>query len=385
MIDVAQALDHVDIGCRQDFRYALRCLLVHRAQDLPIFDDAFNVFWRRPPGAWLTRDLRALGEQRRFGPPRVEQAASEPSAADPPRGAAVAEIERVAPLSNSAREVLRDKDFDTFTEAELAEARQLMAALRWNLGVRRTRRWVAGSGGMPDLRRVLRANLRYGAELVELPTRQRKSARRPIVLLCDVSGSMERYTRVLLHFVSCVTHRLDQVESFVFATRLTRITRYLADRSIDEVVRALPRHVPDLAGGTRIGDALKTFNVAWARRVCGRGQVVLLISDGWDRGDPEALRREVARLQRSCHRLIWLNPLLGSADYEPLTRGMQAALPHIDDFLPVHNLKSLEELAERLASLPARRSGRPAHRRAPGINLERGRSARVRILYPEQS
>ena len=214
---------------------------------------------------------------------------------------------------------------------------------------------------MPDFRRVIRANLKHGAEIVTLPTRRRKTRRRPIVLLCDVSGSMERYTRMLLHFVCRIADDLDRVEVFLFATRLTRITRHLATGSVDEVVPHIPAHVPDFSGGTRIGETLGVFNRRWARRVLGHGAVVLLISDGWDRGDPRMLGAEIARLQRTAHRLIWLNPLLGSPDYAPLTRGMQAALAFVDDFLPVHNLVSLQALAVHLNSLPARRPARGRH------------------------
>ena len=167
---------------------------------------------------------------------------------------------------------------------------------------------------------------------------------------------MERYTRMLLHFMDGLAGRREHTEAFVFATRLTRITRELAARSRRRPVPAISRLVPDWSGGTRIGDALRTFNTQWARRVMRRAPVVLLISDGWDRGEPEPLAREMSRLQRTSRRLIWLNPLLGSAEYRPLTRGMQAALPFVDDFLPVHNLASLESLAEHLNRLPVRRT-----------------------------
>ena len=187
---------------------------------------------------------------------------------------------------------------------------------------------------------------------------------RPLVVLADISGSMERYTGLLLHFVLGLARSLDQpVEAFLFGTRLTRVTRELHRRGSEQVLREISRAVPDWSGGTRIGQALKTFNYDWARRVLGRGAVVLLISDGWDRGDIGLLRHEMARLQRSCYRLIWLNPLLGSAEYEPLTRGIQAALPYVDDFLPVHDLASLEHLAVYLQGLedvrPTRRQQRP--------------------------
>ena len=170
--------------------------------------------------------------------------------------------------------------------------------------------------------------------------------------MADISGSMERYARLLLHFIYSLAKGLEQeVEAFVFSTHLTCITRPLRGKAIDRALADVSREVTDWSGGTRIGDSLKTFNFEWGQRVLGRGAVVLLISDGWDRGDPLLLKQEIGRLQRSCHRLIWLNPLLGSAAYEPLTRGMQAALPHIDDFLPVHNLASLEDLAVHLQNL----------------------------------
>ena len=362
--DVAAALAHVDVGRRSDFYHTLRSLLVHRVDDLALFDEAFRVFWRRPHGDWTATDLGAMGETRRSGAPEYESEA--PPGADGEGGddgrQAAYRVERMAVLSYSDREALYAKDFEHFTAEEVSAAEQMMAELDWELGERQSKRWTAGRGPALDLRRAVRANMRYGGELIDLPPRRRKTRRRPLILLCDVSGSMERYSRMLLHFVHALTGggRLGRVEAFVFATRLTRITHELAARAADAVVPSLPRKIDDFGGGTRIGAALRTFNVEWARRVRGQGPIVLLISDGWDRGEPAALRAEMARLQRSCQRLIWLNPLLGSPDYLPLTRGMQAALPAIDDFLPVHNLASLAALARHLNSLPARR---PARRR----------------------
>jgi uncharacterized protein with von Willebrand factor type A (vWA) domain len=359
MLDVAGALEHVDIGRRSDFYFTLRSLLVRRHQDLAVFDEAFRIFWRRPPGELSSEDLRALGEQRRFSPRQTDVPALEPGSSDDSSLPMRAEtIERIAPMSYSSQEISRVKDFARFSEEELEQAKAMIASLRWNLGRRQTRRWTPARSGIPDLRRVVRNNLRYGGEPLAVPARDRLWRRRPLVLLCDVSGSMERYARMFLHFIHSLTSGLDRVEAFLFATRLTRITRDIAKRGVDEAVPKIPRRVPDWAGGTRIGEALRTFNVRWARRVLGHGPVVLLISDGWDRGDPDLLRHEMGRLQRSCHRLIWLNPLLGSPDYQPLTRGMQAALPFVDDFLPVHNLASLEALAQHLNRLPARRGAR---------------------------
>jgi len=202
------------------------------------------------------------------------------------------------------------------------------------------------------LRRTLRRSLRSEGEIFSWSYREPKSKPRPLIVIADISGSMERYTRLLLHFIYGMKSALSQpVEAFVFSTRLTRITRPLQIRDLDLALKNVGQLVNDWAGGTRIGESLKTFNFQWGRRVLGRGAVVLIISDGWDRGDVAVLKREMARLKRNCHRLIWLNPLLGAPDYEPLTRGIQAALPSIDNFLPVHNLASLEDLANRLANL----------------------------------
>jgi uncharacterized protein with von Willebrand factor type A (vWA) domain len=352
---VAAALEHVNIGNKTDFFYTLRTLMVHRHQDLAAFDDAFRTFWRKPRGDRVEQDLRALGEQRRFGNPQVTFPAGASDLRLTDALPTLAEmVKRTAPTSYSPNDVLRTKDFAELTDEEFEQARSILSALTWTLGERRTRRWIPGNRGNPDFRRMFRRNLKYGAEPVEIPKREPRPERRPLVLLCDVSGSMERYSRMLLHFIYGLAGGIDRVEAFLFATRLTRITRELSSHP-DKALFKITRHVPDWSGGTRIGEALRSFNLHWGRRVLAHGPVVLLISDGWDRGDPELLRQEISRLRRTCYRLIWLNPLLGSAEYEPLTRGMQAALPFVDDFLPVHNLDSLEALANHLNTLPARR------------------------------
>ena len=370
MLDLVRATEHVPIGGnRNDFRLAARALLVHRRSDLELFDEAFQVFWRRPAHGRSMRDLRSMGEERRYRTPRVmphrEDTSDGPPGGDDPDDAGdrqpVVDLQR----SFSAREVLRQRDFADYTPAEVSAARVLMSELQWDLGSRRTRRLTWGDGRDVDLRRTMRRSLSYGGEMLDIAHRRRKNKPRPLVLICDVSGSMERYTRMLLHFVHTVSVSGQQMEAFLFATRLTRITRHLEHRGVDRAVSEVARAVPDWAGGTRIGEAIKAFNYRWARRVLRGGAVVLVISDGWDRGEPDLLSREMARLQRSCHRLIWLNPLLGSPGYEPLTRGMQAALPYIDDFLPAHNLHSLQELAVHLNRLTARRAPPTARRRSP--------------------
>jgi uncharacterized protein with von Willebrand factor type A (vWA) domain len=205
-------------------------------------------------------------------------------------------------------------------------------------------------------------SLRTGGEVITLPTRRRRTRLRPLVLLCDVSGSMERYSRMLLQFAHGLAHRHGRVEVFLFATGLTRVTRQIRVRPLQAAVGAVSDAVPDWSGGTRIGPALRQFHQRWARRVLHQGPVVLLISDGWDRGDPDVLREQVARLQRSCHRLIWLNPLIGTVDYAPLTRGLQAALPYVDDFLAARTLLDLADLAVHLNAVAA--TAAPRRRRA---------------------
>jgi uncharacterized protein with von Willebrand factor type A (vWA) domain len=258
----------------------------------------------------------------------------------------------------SNRELLRHKNFAEMNASESEAVQQLIAQLLWNVSERRTLRKRPGKGHLIDLRRTLRHSLRSEGEIFRWSYRRPKQKPRPLVVIADISGSMERYTRLLLHFMYGMKAALEQpVEAFVFGTRLTRITRPLQIRDLDLALKNVGLLVNDWAGGTRIGESLKTFNFEWGRRVLGRGAIVLLISDGWDRGDVELLKREMSRLRRNCHRLIWLNPLLGAPDYEPLTRGIRAALPYIDDFLPVHNLASLEDLAKRLMDLGRKPDG----------------------------
>jgi uncharacterized protein with von Willebrand factor type A (vWA) domain len=235
----------------------------------------------------------------------------------------------------------------------MTRARIALEQLDWLPGERRTRRWIRGRGPRIDLRRALMRSLRTGGEVITLPTRRRRSRPRPLVLLCDVSGSMERYSRMLLHFAHGLAHRRGRLEVFLFATGLTRITRQIRLRRLQVAVDAVSDIVPDWSGGTRIGPALRQFHQRWARRVLHQAPVVLLISDGWDRGDPHVLREQVARLQRSCHRLIWLNPLIGTVNYAPLTRGLQAALPYVDDFLAARTLSDLADLAVHLSAIAA--------------------------------
>ena len=353
MVDAIQATEWIGLRSRVDLRATLSALLVHRHEDLPLFNEAFDLFFRAHGSSALDLPLFSLGERARIvmrrdaGTPQQLDLESESAASEAASAA-------FAIGAYSTVEVSRTKDFADFTAAELETARRLMLRMRWEPGVRRTRRWQRAWRGDIDMPRLLRANLMRGGELIELPRRIRREAPRPIVMLADVSGSMDRYSRMLLAFAAGLTRSARQAESFVFATRLTRVTRLVGAPTGHRIVSRMVRDLHDWGGGTRIGEAMRTFNTTWARRVMRHGPVVLIVSDGWDRGDPTLLAQELARLRRRCSRLIWLNPLLGSAGYEPLTRGMQAALEHIDDFMPAHNLRSLEELAAHLRQTDAR-------------------------------
>ena len=350
LIDVTDALQHVDLTSRDEVYHTCRALLVHRHDQLAIFDRAFDVFWRAHVGS----STSVTGEGK----------AGDDRARDQSQGEWVplGEIDS-ADQSDSSPKVLQtwsdvgvvaDKDFGEFTPDEITRARIALERLEWSPGERRTRRWIAGGGSRIDLRRALARSLRTGGDVIELPRRTRRIRPRPLVLLCDVSGSMERYSRLLLHFAHALTRRHRRVEAFLFSTELTRITMQLRARRISEAVSAVSRAVPDWSGGTRIGAAIRQFHQQWTRRALRGSPVVLLISDGWDRGEPEVLRAQIARLQRSCHRLIWLNPLIGTVGYEPLTRGLQAALPYVDDFLPARTLTNLADLALHLNALRGR-------------------------------
>jgi uncharacterized protein with von Willebrand factor type A (vWA) domain len=266
----------------------------------------------------------------------------------------------------------------------MAIARAALARLTWDLEERRTRRWIPGRGSRIDLRGALARSLRTGGEITTLPRRTRRTERRPIVLLCDVSGSMERYTRTLLLFAHTLSRGVRNVEAFLFATRLTRITLELRAAKPDAAMAAVSQAVRDWSGGTRIGDALRTFHQRWRRRTLPGSAIVILISDGWDRGDPAVLRDEIARLHRSCHRLVWLNPLIGTLDYAPLTRGLQAAMPFVDDFLPVRTLRDVRELALHLGALTEHGHHRHLHLRRPArksLDAHDG-SGRHRVVHP---
>jgi uncharacterized protein with von Willebrand factor type A (vWA) domain len=342
LIAAERALAAVDPSSRAQARLALRATLCAGRADLTAFDAAFAL-WAGEPAA-------AAGE------PPIDPVATVvlPRAVVPAEGIGIPvgeeEVE-VRPAAWSEVELLREKDFAEYTEAERALARVIMRRIASRGPSRRSRRTRASRrrSHRPDPRATLRASLRHAGEPFERRWRAPTERQRPLALVCDVSGSMEPYSRMLLQYAQACAVARRRCEVFAFGTRLTRITAELGGRDPDRAMRRAADAIADWSGGTRIGDALAELNRAHGRRL-GRGSVVVILSDGWDRGDPERLRSEIARLARCAHRLVWLNPLKASEGYEPLTRGMVAALPHVDAFLAGNTLASLEQLAELMES-----------------------------------
>ena len=343
LLSAHRALGAVDASDRDAAYFALRATMCSRRSDLAAFDAAFAELFTAPAPP-PSEPPPALDEVASLVLPRVAVPGGES-----PR-AVEGDLE-VVPAAWSEVELLHEKDFAEYTEGERLAARAIMrrlAAAGPQRASRRTRparrRGAPPHAARPDLRRTIRASLRTGGDPFERHWREPSQRPRPLVLVCDVSGSMEPYARMLLQYLQACVAARRRVEAFVFGTRLTRVTGELAGRDPDRALDRAAGAAADWSGGTRIGDALATLNREHGRRL-GRGAIVVLLSDGWDRGEPRQLGREIARLGRCAYRLIWLNPLKASPDYEPLTRGMQAALPHVDHFLAGNSLASLEELA----------------------------------------
>jgi uncharacterized protein with von Willebrand factor type A (vWA) domain len=372
----ARAIAEIGFASRADVKQAGRCVFVRTPEERRRFDAAFDAFWTSLPHELRERTesqgserehngtpAGATGERSQAGaaiaeiPRSASQAVAGPQGEEPAAARLVAHGDRS--FTYSFAEALGRKDFSRLNQAELELAHELAKHRRLELGLRDSRRTAPGPGGSFDPRRTLRASLRQYGEPMQLRTRTKLLRQRDVVLLCDISGSMDRYSRLLLQFIHIMRHSIGKVEAFVFGTRLTRITRALRQRDVNEALNEVAATVADWGGGTRIGECLREFNTRWARRVLARGAIVIIISDGWDRGDVHLLATEMQRLQRTSYRLIWLNPLLGAKHYRPQTIGMRAALPYIDDFLPAHNLRSLAQLMLALRSLQRRRPVRP--------------------------
>lgn len=352
--ELTAAIDAVGFVRRADVKSAFGAIVVARPTERPIFDDAFESFFGRgllrlpsTPEADEEPDVVGL-DMRQLSVPVLSNVGD--------TAAGLEEVEIPEVVGSSAEERLGKRDFRDLTPEEAEEVRRIMSSVVWRPAEAESRRWTSQSKGTrPDMRRTMRGLVGPSADMMVLAMVARKPRRRPLVVLADVSGSMERYAEMFLHFLHAAQGRLGRVETFVFATRLSRITRELKQRLPEAALRLVGEAVEDWSGGTRIGDALHEFNSVWSRRVTRGGAIGLIISDGWDTGDQALLSAEMARFARSMHRVVWLNPLSGRANYSPETRGMQAALPYIDDLLSAANILDLREVVRLLESVPARR------------------------------
>lgn len=356
-LDAVRAVEVAGVSSREDFRATLHAVFVSKHEQTVIFDQAFALFWRT---RGFIEKLIALmspaaAPQQQSKPAPGATRLAEALAGDRPKREAEPDIERDARLTMSANEILQRKDFAQMTTEEMAQAQAVVARLRLPEDEVVTRRWRRDpNGARIDPRQTLRKAMVRGGDILALERRERVLRHPPVVALCDISGSMSDYTRVFLHFLHRLTEERRRVETFLFGTRLTRVTRALRARDIDAALADVSAAVPDWSGGTRIGASLHAFNRVWSRRVLGQGAIVLLFTDGLEREGVEELGFEMERLHKSCRRLVWLNPLLRYDRFEPRAAGIRAMLPHVDEFRPVHHLASLQDLADAL-SRPAMR------------------------------
>jgi uncharacterized protein with von Willebrand factor type A (vWA) domain len=365
VLDALRAVEAVGLGRRSDFYWTLHAVFVNRRDQRELFDQAFHIFWRKPD--LLEKAMQLLLPQVEVGEPTAPQELARrlaealgpeklPGQGEAPEDAEEPTVELDATLTFSAREILQHKDFEDMSADEIAKAKALIRAMQLpNRSVPTRRFHPDPSGWRVDLRRTLRRSLHGGGAMIDLAKKRRIRRHPPLVILCDVSGSMERYSRMLLHFMHAVTNDRDRVHCFVFGTRITNITRQLRQRDVDLALGKVGDVVEDWSGGTRIGHCLHEFNRVWSRRVLAQGAVVLLITDGLDRDAGDGLAREMERLHKSCRRLIWLNPLLRWDGYAPLAAGSRAIIKHVDDFRAVHNLESLAQLTAALSRIGPRR------------------------------
>ncbi len=372
ILEGIEALSEVEVTDRGEFYWALHAAWVKRGEDRDVFREAFRLFWRQPdrPVNRVLEELLALSRitRERRSPQSQRRVLDALDDETRPNRELRAEDADVVRLAFSDVEVLRQKDFEQMSSAELQEAQRLIARFRFPVRDLETRRWTPVTGrGDIDMRRTMRASLRQGLDHIPLRWRRRKTRPPGVVALCDISGSMAGYTRMLIRFLHALSNDREQVHTFLFGTRLSNVTRALRHRDVDVALADLGARVRDWDGGTRISSCLGRFNREWSRRVLAQGASVLLITDGLDRDETGSLEGEMARLRRSARRVVWLNPLLRYANFQPQARGIRAMLPHVDDFRPVHNLVSLEALAAAL--------GGPHAQRPRGRSLRKSLSA----------
>lgn len=359
--ELARGVAQIDISSRDDFYYTSRAFLLHDFSKKEIYDQVFDLFWSQRISVvfeiltdQLTRNN--WGNKRKTEEPGGKEFRSNIPGrmindADEIAEDDAAEIESKAVYSPV--EQLYKKDFSDLDESELSEAKKTIEKMAWDIGQERTRRRIRSikRDTYMDFRRTIRNNMISGGEILRFKWHKRKLKLRPLIVICDVSGSMDRYSKIFLYFLYGLVQNTKRIESFVFGTRLTRVTHALRKTDFDVLFDDLSGLVFDWSSGTRIGESIRDFNFNWSRRILARGAVVVIISDGWDRGDLDLLEIEIQRLARSADRLIWLNPLAGSAQYEPLVGGIKTVLPHVNEFMPINNLESLELIAKNLGGV----------------------------------
>jgi uncharacterized protein with von Willebrand factor type A (vWA) domain len=346
VIDALRTADAVDLSDREEFKMALRSVLTAKPEDVPVHDATFDEFWRaRLPEPTPEQSEDGSADQ---DPNAEGEDQSKPQLSQGEEGDDQSDDTLDMPLYSPV-EVLSQRDFSSFLADEMQEIARAILIVARKLATRESRRWRSTRRGHAiDLRRTMRRNIKYGGTVIELARKQHKIRKPRIVLVCDVSRSMDTYSRFLLQFIYALQNTLGRVESFVFSTRLTRVTDYFKNHDIYQALDLIAAEVPDWSGGTRIGESLRTFNEDWSLRVLTSHTIVLLMSDGLDTGDASLLEEQMAKIEQRAGKVIWLNPLLGNEDYRPLARGMSAALPHVDIFASAHNLASLQELGKHL-------------------------------------
>jgi len=362
VLDCMRAIELAGTARRDDFYWTMSSVFLSKEEQRPIFDQAFQLFWRDPKltekmmQALLPQTFGKTAREEQEQSQRLTDALFNQPKKEEQEDEAPQEVELDAKLTFSSREVLQRMDFDTMSAAELADAKKMLSQLRLPLPQVRTRRFVKNARGhRVDLRATLRLSMRTGGDSIPLVRTAPKTLHPPLVVLCDISGSMNPYARMFLHFLHAITNDRDRVHTFVFGTRLTNVTRQLRHRDVDVAMTRVADAIKDWSGGTRIGGCLHDFNYRWGRRVLGQNACLLLVSDGLDREAGEGLAEEMERLRMSCSYLIWMNPLLRYEKFEARPAGVRAMLPYVDRFLPVHNLKSLIDLA-KVMNEPVRRT-----------------------------
>ncbi len=354
-LDAVRAVEAAGIRRRDDLYWTLFSVLVNRRDQRELFDQAFHIFWRDPKilermMSLLLPEAEGTAEPKKSNVSQRLRQALLPGRGESRTDGEKKEVEIDALLTFSADELLQQKDFAEMSAEELEQAKAALARIEWPFRPTKTRRLKSDlRGHRIDLRASIQASLRTGGAVIPLKRKSAGERPPPLVVLCDISGSMSQYSRMFLHFMHALSNDRARVHSFLFGTRLTNITRLLRQRDVDKALSAVSEKVPDWSGGTRIGTTLAEFNRLWSRRVLGQGAVVLLVTDGLDREGGIGLAREMDRLHKSCRRLIWLNPLLRWEGFEPKAAGIRAILPQVDDFRPVHNLSSIAGLAAALS------------------------------------